>query len=201
MNTRTLQNYANDKSFKAYVDYLALKKHFTTKGYDYQKYNGKVRASFDKFQTRPDTFFFYKLSKKRDYKNILISNMIKNPNVWIRDVIDENGIETYNDWVKRIESLSYTFKIELNKLNGEYKENFIVPAGQHPRLMTLYLQKQISLETFTILSHISKTFDYWEKEIVDKIVAYDIIQLLRKYYPFLEVDEKKFSKIVKERFF
>lgn len=195
------QNYANDKSFKVFVDYLALKKHFTTKGYDYHKYNGKVRASFEKFQTRSDLFYFYKLSRKRDYKNILISNMVKNPNVWIRDVIEENGSEVYNDWIKRIESLSYSFKIDLNKLKENYKDNFVVPSGQHPYLMTLYLQKHISFETFTILCHLSKTFDYWEKEIVDKIVASDIMLLSKKYYPFLEIDEKKFSKIVKERFF
>lgn len=195
------QSYANEKSFKAYVEYLALKKHFTAKGYDYHKYHGKVKASFETFRTRPDLFFFYKLSTKRDYKNILISNMIKNPNTWIRDVIDEAGIETYNDWVKRIESLSYIFKTELSKLKDDYKENFVVPTGQHPHLMTLYLQKQISLETFTILCHISKTFEYWEKEVVDKIVASDIMLLSKKYYPFLEIDEKKFSKIVKERFF
>ena len=195
------QSYANEKSFKAYVDYLALKKHFTSKGYDYHKYNGKVRASFDTFRTRPDVFFFFKLSSKKDYKNMLISNMIKNPNVWIREVIDEQGVEVYEDWQKRIESLSYTFKTELNKLKEEYRDNFVVPTGQHPHLITLYLQKQISLETFTILCHISKTFDYWEKEVVDKIVAGDIMLLSKKYYPFLEIEEKKFSKIVKERFF
>jgi len=37
----------------------------------------------------------------------------------------------------------------------------------------LYLQKQISLETITILASLSNIFPYWEKEIVDKIVAYD----------------------------
>ena len=127
--------------------------------------------------------------------------MIKNPNVWIREVIDEQGVEVYEDWQKRIESLSYTFKTELNKLKEEYRDNFVVHTGQHPHLITLYLQKQISLETFTILCHISKTFDYWEKEVVDKIVASDIMLLSKKYYPFLEIEEKKFSKIVKERFF
>jgi hypothetical protein len=68
-------------------------------------------------------------------------------------------------------------------------------------LITLYLQKQISLETITILASLSNIFPYWEKEIVDKIVAYDIIILLGKYRPFLEYDEKKFKNIVREQFF
>jgi hypothetical protein len=197
----TLQNYANEKSFKTYVDYLALKKHFTTKTYDYHKYNGKVKASFDSFQKRKDVFFFYKLSRKRESKDILISNLIKNPNTWIREIVDDSGYEIYQAWIKQKESLSYFFKIDLNSLDEDYKSNFVVTNGQHPKLLTLYLQKKISFETFSILIHVSKVLDYWEKEIVDKIVAHDIIHLSRKYYPFLEIDEKKFSKIIKERFF
>jgi hypothetical protein len=197
----TSQNYVNENSFRTYIDYLALKKHFTTKGYDYHKYNGKVKASFQTFQNRKDAFFFYKLSRKREAHDILVSNLSKNPNAWIRDIVDENGFQIYEDWIKRKESLSYFFKLELNKLEDDYKSNFVVPSGQHPRLLTLYLQKHISLETFSILTHLSKVLDHWEKEVVDKIVAGDIIHLSRKYYPFLEIEEKKFSKIVKDKFF
>ena len=197
----TSQNYANEKSYRAYQDYLALKKHFSTKGYDYHKYNGKVRASFDKFRTRNDVFFFYKLSKKANYRDILISNMVKNPNVWIRDILDEQCEQVYKNWLKTKESLTYYFKLDLNQLDENYKSNFIVTDGQHPRLMTLYLQNKISLETFAILSHLSKIYPYWDKKVVDKVIAGDIMLISRKYYPFLEIDQKKFSKIVKDRFF
>jgi hypothetical protein len=67
--------------------------------------------------------------------------------------------------------------------------------------MTLYLQKKITLETITILASLSKIFPYWDKEIVDKIIAGDIIKLIRKYRPFLEIDEKKFKDIVRKQFF
>jgi len=194
-------NYANEASFKAYIDYLALKKHFTTKNYDYHKYRGKVKASFQAFQTRKDVFFFYKLSKKDDPHKILLANIVTNPKSCIRDIVEESGEENYISWEKRVQSLTYLFKTELNALNEDYKSNFVVANGQHPRLMTLYLQKKISLETITILASISRVLEYWETEVVDKIVAGDIITLIRKYYPFLQVDEKKFSQIVKERFF
>lgn len=197
----TSQSYANEKAFKTYIDYLALKKHFTTKGYDYHKYNGKVRASFESFQKRNDVFFFNKLAKKREARDILLSNLVKNPNAWIRDIVDESGTTVYEDWIKRKESLSYLFKLELNKLDEGYKTNFAVTNGQYPKLITLYLQKQISLETFSILTHISKVLDRWDEVIVDKIIAGDIILLSRKYYPFLAIDEKKFSKIIKDHFF
>ena len=46
---------------------------------------------------------------------------------------------------------------------------------------------------------ISNIFPYWEKEIVDKIVARDIIRLIKKYKPFLEIDEKKFKDDLQKR--
>lgn len=197
----TSLNYANEASFRVYVNYLALKKHFETDGYDYHKYNGKIRASFDKFQTRPDAFFFYKLSKKDDPLNILVANLIRNPKAWIREIVEERGEETYLEWQKKVESLSYVFKNDLKKLKDDYHANFVVKNGQHPYVMSLYLQKEISLETFTILARLSNVYALWENEIVDKFVASDIIRLSKKYYPFLAFDKEKFSKIVKQHFF
>lgn len=194
-------NYATEEAFRVYVDYLALKRHFTTDSYDYKKYNGKVKASFESFQTRNDAFFFYKLSKNKNWHNIILANILKNPNGWIREMLEESGETIFAEWEGRIDSLTYTFKDDLSRLKENYAENFISNNGQHPHIMTLYLQNKISIETFTILSNISNIYDRWSKEIVDKVVARDIIRLSKKYYPFLEIDRKKFSEIVKERFF
>lgn len=194
-------NYATDESFRVYVDYLALKRHFTTDSYDYQKYNGKVRASFDSFSTRNDAFFFYKLSKKKDWHNMILANILKNPNIWIREILEENAETIFAEWEGRIDSLTYTFKDDLSRLKENYADNFIPVNGQHPYVISLYLQNKISVETFTILVNISNVYERWSKEVVDKIVAGDIIRLSKKYYPFLEIDRKKYSNIVKDRFF
>jgi len=196
----TSQIYANDQSFLAYVKYLAFKKHFTTDSYDYKKYNGKVRASFDTFSARNDTFFFHKLAKREDYENLILANVIVKPDIWIRDILEEEGEARYNEWKKKIDSLGYVFKSELAHLQDDYQQNFISPDGQHPYIMTMYLQRKISLETFTILTNVAKIFSYWDEKIVDRIVARDIIRLARKYKPFLVIDEKKFKNIVRERF-
>ena len=68
-------------------------------------------------------------------------------------------------------------------------------------IMTLYLQKKISLETFTILANSSNIFPYWSEKVVDRIVARDIIRLSRKYMPFLEINQKKYKDIIRDRFF
>ena len=197
----TSQSYANEDSFHWYVKYLAMKKHFTSDGYDYHRYNGKIRASYDKFRTRNDAYFFEKLSRKENPEKLILSNMIVKPNAWIREIVEQEGEERYIEWQRKIDSLSRVFKSDLNLLDDNFQANFTAVNGQHPYIMSMYMQKKISLETITILAKITNIFPYWEKEIVDKIIASDIIRLIRKYRPFLEIDEKKFKNIVKERFF
>lgn len=194
------QTLVSDDSFNAYVKFLALKKHFTTDSYDYFKYNGKVRANRETFMSRNDAYSFAKLAKHDDPQGLILSNLLINKNVWVRDLLDSEGEARHTNWRKRIESLSYIFKSELAHLNDEYKRNFISQDGQHPLVMTLLLQKKISLETFTILSHQANIFSYWEQKVVDKIVSCDIINKSRKYKPFLDYNEERFTKLIKDRF-
>ena len=194
------QTLLSDDSFNAYVKFLALKKHFTTDNYDYFKYNGKVRANYETFMSRNDAYSFAKLAKKDDPQGLILSNLLINKNIWVRDLLDSEGEARYTNWRKRIESLGYIFKSELVHLNDEYKQNFISRDGQHPLVMTLLLQKKISLETFTILAFITNIFSYWSEKVVDKHVSFDIINKSRKYKPFLEYDEQRFKDMVRDRF-
>ena len=201
MMNQISQTIASDKSFDTYVRFLAIKRHFTTDNYDYFKYNGKVRANNKTFMARNDAYSFAKLGKREDSQGLILANVLVKPDIWVRDLLDEEAEERYILWKKKIEALGYNFKSDLGKLYENYQENFISYDGQHPYIMTKYLQKQISLETLTILAHSANIFSYWDKKVVDKIVAYDIIRLVRKYKPFLTYDEKRFKDIVREFFF
>jgi hypothetical protein len=190
-------NYATEDAFRTYIDYLALKRHFTTKTYDYHKYNGKVKASFESFQTRKDAFFFHKLSQKQHRHKLLLANMVHNPNMWVGDLFEQNAEDVYLAWKKRIDGLTYQFQQDLKLLDDDYKSNFLVREGQHPKLLSLFLQRKVSLETFTIITNLSNVLSYWDETVVDKVVAGDKILLSRKYFPFLEIDRKNFSAIIK----
>lgn len=192
--------YATKEAFDVYVAYLALGRHFTTDSYDFQKYRGRVKVSADKFSTRNDVFFFYKLSKIPHWFNLMLANFIKNPKIWVRNLLDDSAEEVYIAWKKRQDSMTYSFQSDLNQLDDDFQYNFFVHNGQMPKVMMFLLQKRISLETFTILMHITNVSEYWEKNIVDKTVSKDYIRLSRKYYPFLEIDKKKFNTIVKDHF-
>lgn len=190
-------NYANEASFKVFVDYLALKRHFTSDGYDYHKYNGKTSASFQKFKQRNDTFFFYKLSKKRDWHNILLSNLVENPNLWIRDLCEDRAEVKFIEWKKRVDSLSYHFETQLDNILPVLEENFRIKSGAHPHLIHLYMRKQISREFFTIITHLTNVFPYWQETFQYDIVIADLIKISQKYFSFLEIDKKKFAVILK----
>lgn len=196
----TSPTFANEESFSAYVKYLAFKRHFTTDSYDYFKYNGKVRASIDSFQSRNDSFFFLKLARKDDYENIILANMIEKPDIWVRDILEQEGHNRYIKWKKRMDSLGYIFKSDINIMLDEYEDNFVVRDGQHPHIMTMMLQKKISLETFTIMTHLANIFPYWDKKIVDKVVSRDIMKKSRKYKPFLDLDWNRYKTYVKDQF-
>ena len=70
--------------FQVYIEYLALKSHFSNEKYDYFKYNKKVRASVASFNKRSDKYWFEKSSRKYNDKEIidfLVSNFVATSNV------------------------------------------------------------------------------------------------------------------------
>jgi hypothetical protein len=187
--------------FEVYQLYISLKNHFNTEKYDYFKYNGKggiSRATFDK---RKDKIFFEKLAKHRDPKGLLVANFVKNPKSFIRDIAySEDCEQTYLDWKKRQQALTYTISNDIIKLNDKFNENFIVRKNEHPLLLRLFSSGVISTETFCILVDISKCYSHWNKSLDGDIIWKEISLLLRKYTPFIECDKDKIKSIVFDNF-
>lgn len=190
--------------FEAYTKYLAYRSHFTQDSYDILKYNGKVNATTNSFETRKDKFFFHKLSKHKDVDGFLISHMlVGNPHKkWIRDMIhDEEDHHYYAEWLKRKQSLTYLFQSEIEQLDDDYNSNIIIPKdGGMPKLYKLILRNKISPETVIALNTLSPFFGYWSANNLDQYVWGDIRKKYEKYTPFVEFDRNKFRSILLERF-
>ena len=107
--------------FDAYKSYLGLKNHFTREKYDYHRYCGKSRATIQSFYKRKDRFFFEKLSRQKDDSEVVeffVSNFVScdDPqSLWIGEIV-RNGEQNYTDWKKRLQSLTYTFKTEVENV-------------------------------------------------------------------------------------
>lgn len=191
--------YSTEDAFNVYKTYLAMKRHFTS-SYDYFKYNGKVNASQTSFETRKDKFFFFKLSKKRDWKNLLLANLVVDPKMWIGDMLDPKAEQRLLDWQKRQQAFSYHFESDIKKLDPNFNSNFKVNDGQWPHLIKLYNQREISLETVAALITLINCRKYWDEHVKDSILFPDVMTMVDNYRPFLEFDEGRLKKIIKKNF-
>jgi hypothetical protein len=190
--------------FDTYKTYLAIKNHFTKPGYDYFKYCGRSRASLDSFHKRKDRYFFEKMSRQKtddEIKAYFVANFAESSdsqNLWIGEII-RGGESVYKDWLKKIQSLSYLFKTESEVFirKDNFETLFDCKNGQHPDLLKKYLQKAVSLETLVILDVILNYSSKFDKKLSDPV--WETVGLkIKKYKPFLNIDESKFKQILKE---
>jgi len=188
--------------FDTYKTYLALKNHFTKDSYDYYKYQGKSRASLQSFYKRRDRYWFEKLSRQKEDKEVVdffVANFTScsDPQtLWIGEMIKE-GETRYKSWQKRIQSLSYLFKEESQQLfDNKFEEVFDCSKG-HPLLLKSFLIGKISLETMVIYDKIFLFGKNFDKKLKDPV--WETVSLrIKKYSPFLHIDVFHYKKILKQ---
>ena len=189
--------------FDAYRCYLSLKNHFTKEHYDYIKYRGKTRATVQAFYKRKDRFWFEKLSRQKKDKEVeefFVSNFIYSTDpgtMWIGEMIKE-GEGRYTEWKKKVQSLSYIFKDEIDSLleNKKVDEVFDCSSG-HPLILKSHLGGDTSLETMVICDRIFEYRKDFDKKLTDPV--WETISLkIKKYSPFLNIDVPRYKNILKQ---
>ena len=178
----------------AYLMYCAMKAHFDKSDYDFVKYNGKSKVSRDSFYKRNDRIFFVKLTKKykskQDIQDYLLANFLIHPKGWVGKFHEDNYIE----WQKKIQSLTYTFKSEIEPIMDS--KMIAVAENQHPKLLKEYLGKRVSIETLVILDDISNFTKIWNKKLENDVVWPKVKKLMKDYKKFLTYDKKKCTIIL-----
>ena len=190
--------------FDTYKSYLGLKNHFTKKTYDYHKYCGKSRATLQSFYKRKDRFFFEKLSRQKDDSEVIdffVSNFVScdDPQtLWIGEIM-QNGEGNYTQWKKKVQSLSYIFREEVEPIFNQknFDRMFEIEGSKHPLLVKEHLQKNISLETMIILDRILGFKKNFDKKLKDPVWEF-LSMRMDKYGPFIHIDVFKFKKILKQ---
>jgi hypothetical protein len=191
-------------AFECYQTYVALKLHFNSDRYDYFKSEGKTRISINSFEKRNDKYFFEKLSTKYSSKRVeefLVANLVADGGLWIGEAFNDQAVNIYHEWKKRVQALTYNFKEEITKLpTGEKFDGlFAIKPNEHPPLLRLVLQKEISIETFIILNEILSFFPHWNAKLKDDVVWQDVRKRAKKYKKFIvdKLDIKEFKKLLK----
>ena len=186
----------------AYRCYLSLKNHFTKDQYDYHKYRGKVRATNQSFYKRKDRFWFEKFARQKNDKEVVdffVSNFVSSTDpgtMWIGEMIKE-GEGRYQDWQKKVQSLSYIFKEEVDALfEGKEVDDVFDCSKGHPLILKSYLGKKTSLETLVICDRILEYRKDWDKKLNDPVWE-TVSRKIKKYSPFLNIDVPRYKKILK----
>lgn len=175
--------------YECYIEYIALKKHFSLAKFDYFRYNGKVKLSIEAYNKRNDKYTFEKLSSRADVRDILLSHISENPDIWVGDIQPDSPI--HKDFLKRRLSLEYSFKEEI-KCDWP---DCVQSMGEHPVLLKKFMRKEVSKETMVIVNSIIHYAPYWNKVIDDDLIWPKINFNLKKYSPFLKFDKAKYKVI------
>jgi len=175
-----------------YLEYCALKAHFSKSDYNYFKYEGKTRIKRNSFFKRKDRLFFARLSKKysnyEDVHNYLVSNFIKEPAGYVARFSDK----IYKEWLHRRQNFYTIFTDEMHPLVNEFQPLFKIKSNGHPKLLQEYLGQRISLETLIILNELVSYVDNWNKEMVEDFIWEDLKKLMNNYKGFLTIPVEKY---------
>ena len=193
-----------------YRTYLGMKQHFTNPKFDFFQYDGKVKASEQKYQERSDFYFFETMARKltdKEVKEYLLSSFIASDNpskVWIGD-IKRSGKDCWLAWQKQRQSEQYLVSEDLDRLASCMEEegytfnDLFETVGGHPPSLRLFIQRSISLDTLIILDMCLGFMKKWDQQFKDPLWE-GISFKIKKYKPFLSVNKSKYIKLLKEKF-
>lgn len=172
--------------------------HFKLKKYDIFKNNAKVKCSIQSFENHPANIFFHKLVKVKDAKYLILASFLMKREYHVSDFFSPEFKKDFTKWKKTQESLTYIVSQEINSVDN-IAESIMCDSDNHPKLLKLFLQNKISLETLAIITDVCKCLAYWNKKMKYDIVCADIIFKIKKYLPFLKYNKVVFKNLIKEK--
>jgi len=184
--------------------YQALKLHFTQESYDFFKYNGKTNVSVTTFENRKDKYHFYKLSRrlaqKEDMIDFIVANLVEDEKTWVGSLLMQESEVNYRKHQKVIQSISYTFENDCQKLFDGIKNpnDVLMTDGDYPVLLKKGLQKSVNIESVCLLNNMLGFVPMWSKKIADTIHWPNYRMKLLKYSAFIPKDDVKYKLILKK---
>ena len=191
--------------YEVYQKYLSLKQHFNKKGYDYFKFQGKVRANESSFEKRKDKHHFIRLSKiykDEELTKFFVSNFVKSKDLWVGNATSPEGRSNYIAWKTKIQSLPYVFENELEEMfdeNENFNDIFNVEDGQHPPIVRHVFGEEVSLETFIVLDSILNFTSKFNEKIEETVIWPELYSMCNNYAPFVVVNKQKYVDILKKQ--
>jgi len=187
--------------FGAYQLYMAIRSHFMTDSYDFFKYSGSMKQlKHESYQKRSDKQYFEMVSRTLELKqlrDLYIAHFLVD-RYYPADFIMDDAQDVYNKHRKQLQSLSYIFSEDLNKLTDKgLNKCFKVSSREYPYIALLLMRDEISIESMVILDDMIHFMDKFDKHYADDVIWPKISQKISKYRPFLKYDKVKMKDILK----
>jgi hypothetical protein len=197
--------------FEAYVKFLALRRHFTDHNYDFHKYNGKVKASEEKYRKDRKIYYFFErlvLTRKEEIiVEFLLSSFImsKNPSkVWIQDLISSSELK-YSEYRLLKDNLSKIIEDDFNLIISfcvtheiDFNDLFYTDGKKHPPIIKLFLSDKISIETVIVIDKIIHFTENLDKKLTDSVWK-SVLFGIQKYKPFLKIDLNFYKNLLRDK--
>lgn len=194
------------KTFEAYKLYLALRLHFTSDNYDIRKTKGRVKASEETLKKNIKLQYFLMKLNKKYQKNDLIEFFVANfisGDKW-GGVYNPQSEDVYLNWKKVQDSLSYTYKQDLQNLQDSLNINNISELWNcehgHPLLLKEYFGQRCHLETLIILNKLFTFTNAVDEQLIFDPIWNTLSKLIYKSSPFIRIDKEKYNTMTAQVF-
>lgn len=186
--------------------FQAVKLHFSTKNYNYNKYEGKVKKSNYK-----DIVPYSMIAKgkyKTDFPDFFIPGLFQNPKSNIENFLSEDYIRTWKYWESYQRATQYYFERELleiqdylEKTKLKFDSMFLIKENEMPVIYKFIVKNQVSPQTLLYLDQVIGFIDRIDFRITEKILFPKVQNRLKKLKTFLKPKEKEnLKEIVQEVF-
>ena len=191
--------------YSVFCLYLMLSRHF--KGnFDVIKYNWKINATEKSYLRRKDRNFFERISKKYnlgDLSELMISNLVANPNAWIGELSDSDALSFYRKFEGKLLKSERIFKEDVDNIllfcetkQIKFADVISDTSKNNPLLFKMVQQNVITYETFVMLDCLFKFISKYDT--MNNIVwTNDYAFKIKAYRSLLDFDYEKIKECFK----
>lgn len=190
---------------KVKEEYQAIKLHFSSKNYNYNKYQGKVKAS--QFKDIIPYAMIAKDKHQTDFPIFFLPGIFRNPKMPIEQFLTADYISSWRYWLAYQNAPTYIFKQELYDVDKYLKskhipfdELFKVSNNELPIIYKLLVRQEVSPQTIFYLNQVLNFYQI-NSSIQEKILFPKLENRLKKLETFIRIKPKEdLKKIVQEIF-
>lgn len=192
-------------SLRTYCLFHALKLHFTSKSYDYFKFQGKIRMSESSFQKKNDKYMYARLEKKFTNQEDLVEHIVANLLVgkkWVGEFLENEAFTTSKQYKKILQSLSKSFEEEIYAIRDndslhKFSDLFRVVDNEYPPLIDAIYERKISYISLTVMNDLIPFVAKFDKCFGKGDMLWSGPSLLiTKLRPFVTYDRKTIIDIL-----